>query len=173
MHAGLHVYVHVYTPDDHPPTPSVGQSWKSLSIWLFSAPLCSAWYTTPHSQNACGERERERGVMCATHTTRESVWQLTKWVHMYICIHMNMYMYCHLYCVYMYILYACIYSAYIGNLYSIIIYIYRPTCICTCVYTRWSPNHPPTHTHLLPQWVNPVNLIDFSSSVQCLIYHTS
>ena len=52
------------------------------------------------------EREREGGVMCATHTTRESVWQLTKWVHMYICIHMNMYMYCHLYCVYMYV-YTC------------------------------------------------------------------
>ena len=36
----------------------MGESWKSLSIWLISAPLCSAWYTTPHSQNACGERER-------------------------------------------------------------------------------------------------------------------
>ena len=69
----LHVLcICVYTrwSPTHPPTPSVGESWKSLSIWLISAPLCSAWYTTPHSQNACGERE------CVCVCEREWEWEV-------------------------------------------------------------------------------------------------
>ena len=52
----------------------------------------------------------------------------------------------------MYILYACVYSAYKGNLYICLqAYMYMYMCIYQMI------THPPTHppTHLLPQWVNP------------------
>ena len=68
---------------------------------------------------------------------------------------MIMYMYCHLHCVYMYESYACVYSAYIGNLYSI--YMHAGLHVYVHVYIRddHPPTHTHTHTHLLPQWVNP------------------
>ena len=156
----------------------MGESWKSLSIWLFQ--LLCAVPDIPHlivKMPAERERERERGVMCGTHTTRECV--TTNHVSIYTCTFVYTWLCICTVIVYtcMYILYACVYSAYIGNLYSIYICMQAYMYMYMCIYQMITqpPTHPHTHTYSLSGWIlkEPVNLIDFSSSVQCLIHHTS
>ena len=88
----------------------------------------------------------------------------------YTCTFVYVYMYCHLHGVYMYV-YTCTFCMRVYIYICMQSYMYMYMCICQMI------THPPTHTHTysLSGWIlkEPVNLIDFSSSVQCLIYHTS